>query len=331
MASVPTTSLTIPPRELVRNAWSLNRPLTALVVGMLAVLIVSLLGLVIDPRIITGAPAWLKPTKFALSIAIYAATLLWLLTLVDDRPRLVSVISWLVALGVGAEMVLIVVQVLRGTTSHFNVATAFDTTVFGIMAAVIAVIWLLTALIAALLFRRQFASPAIVWGVRLGLVIALIGMAVAFRMPQPTPQQEASMDATGSSPIVGAHSIGVEDGGPGLPVVGWSTVGGDLRVAHFFGLHALQALPVVGWLLTVYAPVWVSARDRAGLVAVAGALWLALTLVLVWQALRGQPLIRPDTATLSVLTAMFAVTLFSVIAILARPGQATNPGRPVWP
>jgi hypothetical protein len=328
VAAVSPTSPFSPRRDLVRSAWRLNSPLTALVLGMLAALIVFVIGVIFDPRVITGAPAWLKPAKFAISIAIYGATLLWLLTFVTGRPRLVTVISSLVALGIGVEMVLVAMQAYRGTTSHFNVATQFDATVFGVMAGVIAVVWLLTALVAILLFRRRFASAAIVWGVRLGLLISLVGMAIAFRMPQPTPHQEALMDSTGSSPIAGAHAVGVEDGGPGLPIVGWSTEGGDLRVAHFVGLHALQVLPFLGWLLATYAPAWISARDRARIVGVAGALWLALTLLVFWQALRGQPLFRPDQATLTALGAVLIATLLSIALILARARSSVRPVSP---
>lgn len=324
MASISPTSHDGTRHNVVSKIWRLNPPLTVLVLGMVAALIVFVIGIVIDPRVITGAPAWLKPAKFAISIAIYGATLLWLLTFVTGRPRLVATISWLVALGVGIEMVLIATQAFRGTTSHFNVATAFDATVFAVMAGVIAGVWLLTALVAALLFRRKFASPAIVWGVRLGLLISLVGMAIAFRMPRPTPQQETLMDSAGSSPIIGAHTVGLEDGGPGLPIFGWSTEGGDLRVAHFVGLHALQVLPILGWLLAMYAPAWISPRDRARIVGIAGALWLALTLLTFWQALRGQPLIRPDQATVSSLLGTLAVALASVTAILVHSRWTAN-------
>jgi hypothetical protein len=293
---------------------------------MTAVLIVALAGLLVDPRVITGAPAWMKPAKFAISIAIYGATLIWLLTFLADRPRLVTFISWAALAGFGAEMALIAMQVVRGTTSHFNQATPFDAMVFRIMGGVIVGMWLLTMLVAILLFRRAFAAPSIVWGVRLGLIAALLGMAVAFLMPQPTPAQEAMIVSTGSSPIVGAHAVGVEDGGPGLPIVGWSTTGGDLRVAHFVGIHGLQTLPIAGWLLARVAPGRLSARGRARLAIVAGLFWIALTLLLVWQALQRQPLIAPDALTLAALAGIIGVAALVAVAVIGWESRRSRRG-----
>jgi hypothetical protein len=314
---LPTFSVSLR-RDFLADAWRRNPPLVALVLGMVAVAMVALIGLVVDPRTITGAPAWMKPLKFAISIAIYGATLLWMLTFIPERPRFVAVISWGVLLALGLEMALIVIQVVRNTTSHFNQATPFDAAVFSTMGSLIAGLWVLNAIVAFLLARRRFAEAPIVWGVRLGLVAGLLGMAVAFLMTLPTPEQDALLAATGSSAIVGAHAVGVVDGGPGLPLVGWSTEGGDLRVAHFVGLHALQVLPLVGLALVHFAPAWLPMRDRARLVGIAAASWITLIILLAWQAMRGQSLVRPDALTLVVFVALVAIAAGASGAVISR-------------
>lgn len=311
-----------PRRDFLAATWRRNPPLVALVLGVLAVAAVALLGLVLDPRTITGAPAWMKPLKFAVSIAIYGATLLWMLTFIPDRPRLVAVISWGVFLTLGIELALITMQVLRNTTSHFNLATPFDEAVFSTMGSLIAGLWVLTAIVAFLLSRRRFSEVPIVWGVRLGLVAGLLGMAVAFLMTLQTPEQGAMIASAGSSAIVGAHAVGVPDGGAGLPVVGWSTEGGDLRVAHFVGLHGLQILPLLGLALVRIGPAWLPMRDRSRLVGVAAAFWIALTFLLTWQALRRQPLTAPDAMTLLVLGLLVAMTAGVAGVVLARAREA---------
>lgn len=95
-----------------------------------------------------------------------------------------------------------------------------------------------------LLFRAPLGDPARSLAIRAGFVIALIGMALAFLMTGPTAEQLNSFRG-----IVGAHTVGLPDGAPGLPLLGWSTSAGDLRVPHFVGMHALQLIPLSALLL----------------------------------------------------------------------------------
>lgn len=295
------------PFEALRRAWAFNRPLTFTGVAMLLTLLVALAGVILDPRVITGAPAWLKPAKFAISISIYCFTLLWLLTFVQGRPRLVRLVAWSTAIALGLEEVLIAGAVIFGTTSHFNVATPVGQAVWLSMFWFILVTWVANLIAAILLLIQRLPDPAFAWALRLGLLISFVGMGVAFFMTSPTAAQLTAAESGNGMPIAGAHSVGVEDGGPGLPITGWSTTGGDLRVPHFFGLHGLQALPLFGLLLAEFGPGWLRADQRVTLVWAAGLSYLGFVVLLTWQALRGQPLISPDSMSLAALGAL-AVT-----------------------
>jgi hypothetical protein len=145
----------------------------------------------------------------------------------------------------------------------------------------------------------------------MGLGLTLLGMAVA--IPMVLPSQEPGIEG-----ISGAHSVGVADGGPGLPLVGWSTTGGDLRIGHFVGLHALQALPILAILLNRFLASRLDEATRARLLVVAGGDYGALTLLLTWQALRGQPLLRPDALTLAAAALVLATTAAGTGLVLAR-------------
>src|SRR5687768_17702602 len=102
------------------SLWRGNHPLAYTVVVSLALVAVAAAGLVLDPRTITGAPAWMKPLKFAISTAVYSGTLAWMLTFVQGRRRVVAVAGATVAVSFIGELAIILVQMLRGTTSHFN-------------------------------------------------------------------------------------------------------------------------------------------------------------------------------------------------------------------
>ena len=308
----------------LRSAFSANPALTILSVTMLITLPSTLLGVFVDHRMITGAPAWLKPAKFAISVSIYCFTFVWLLGFVENRPRLVRLVANVTAVSLMVEMAVILTQAARGTTSHFNQATPLNTALWFTMGGFIVLVWMMNLMLAIMLLLQRMPDRAFTWSLRLGLLISAIGMATAFFMITPTPEQAARIAGGYGPRIVGAHSVGVTDGGPGLPVFGWSTVGGDLRIAHFVGLHALQVLPFLGWLLTRRKGVLslLSVSDRLSLVWTAGVAYLGLVLMLAWQALRGQSVVHPDAKTFaaagSLATAFAILVLITVLRVWNR-------------
>jgi hypothetical protein len=194
--------------------------------------------------------------------------------------------------------------------SHFNAATALDARLFTIMGLFILVVWAMNLAAGALVLRQRLGSPPFAWGIRLGLLVSAAAMLAAVPML-----------------MVGGHTVGAPDGGPGLPIVGWSSVAGDLRIGHGLGLHGMQVLPLVGWLLSRLGRPRLGDGHRAALVAVVGLLYLGLVGLLTWQALRAQPLLSPDVATLAALVALVAAATLAVAAVSlharAASGRAT--------
>ena len=315
-------------RSVLERLLGLNRPLTALGAVMLITFLATAVGILIDPRIITGVPAWVKPAKFAISISVYAFTLAWLLGFVEGHSRLVRLIANVTVVSVVVEMVAIVTQAARGSTSHFNISTPFNSFVWMSMGAFIVLVWMMNLLLAFLLIRQRMSDRAFAWSLRLGVLISFVGMAVAFLMVRPTPQQVAAI-AGGGPRIAGAHTVGIADGGPGLPFLGWSTVAGDLRVGHFVGLHGLQVLPFLGWLLSRRRGVlaFLSVTDRVVLVWTGGLAYLGLVALVVWQAMRGQSFIYPDATTIFAAAALAVGVATSIAIIVARVWNRNRKGR----
>lgn len=243
---------------LMRAAWI-----------MLACAVMIAVGIWPDPVHILGVSRWLKPFKFFVSVAIFMFTTAYALRqLKPVAPTRRIAIAITACLSI--ENLLITMQSIRGVPSHFNNSTPFDAIVFGVMgftivANTLAVIWLMTQL-----FRNaRPLHPAILWGWRFGVILAIVGSLQGFVMVARA-----------------AHTIGAADGtGPGLPLLNWSMQFGDLRIAHFIGIHGYQALPIAGYLLAR------SETPRAPLLlALVFAAYLGLTLLLLLQALSGKPL-----------------------------------------
>lgn len=117
--------------------------------------------------------------------------------------------------------------------------------------------------------------------------------------------------ATGSRRVGDAR----ENGGPGLPFLGWSTTHGDLRIGHFVGIHGAQVLPLFGlWLSRRRRwPLW----SRLTFVWTAALFYLGLVALVTWQALRGQSAVAPDALQLGALGLLIVITALAVLAIWA--------------
>jgi hypothetical protein len=313
-------------RTELKKLWIESPSLTATAILMLAAFAASVAGIFIDPRTITGMPAWLKPAKFAISVAIFSVTIAWLYRYVQIWPRFKRAAGWVLSFVLIAEVAIIDVQAARGTTSHFNVNTPADAAWFGIMGAMILILWITSAGIAVMLFKQPFADRPWGWALRLGMLISVIGSATGGMMLRPSPEQVATMRAQERITAIGGHTVGAPDGGPGLPGVGWSTQHGDLRIPHFLGLHAIQVVPFLGWLAS-------RRRGSSRTIFVLAASYLTLVAILLWQALRGQSILEPDSATLWAgvvwLTASIAGLVWSVghsLGRLEEPTRASSNG-----
>ena len=271
-----------------------------------------LAGVLLDDRMLGDERVWVKPLKFAVSIGLTGLATAWLRTrLLEDRRlaadpkrlRRIDRASSAVVLALVAEQILISVQAARGVRSHFNTTTALDGLVFNVMGGLIAVAFGGLLMIAFVGRRRRLRDAVTDKVVGHGVGLVLLGSVVGFAMIG-----------------VDGHSIGGDDGGPGLPMTNWSTELGDLRPGHFVGLHGLQLLIVAGAISRRRG--W-SERTRVRLIDVMAGAAAAATVSLVAQALAG----RPVTSVSSLVVA--AATVAGGAAAFALSGRRCRASRPV--
>ncbi|MEM7220193.1 MAG: hypothetical protein AAF515_17660 [Pseudomonadota bacterium] len=249
-----------------------HRPWADSALASLALAVLCLLLSALDTRSLHDVSVWSKPAKFALSMTVLFGSLAWFAReLPDDyfARRTGSAVTQILCWSAWLEMLYICVQAARGEASHYNDSSELTRLLYGAMA------WLAIALVAACawlgaaVLRHRGTAEPYAFGVGLGLLLTCaLGGGFGLYL--------------GSQ---GGHWVGAPatDSG-GLPLVGWSRAGGDLRVAHFFGIHALQALPLIGWGV---------ARLRLAhgdlLVLAAALVYTAFTAATFVQAVAGRP------------------------------------------
>jgi len=252
-----------------RRLWRREPRLVAFAALMLACMLPSALGLALDERTLREVSVWVKPLKFMASTAMLALTTAWFAALLPEavrRGRAFAALVWTVIATAGFEVAYITLQAALGEASHYNVGSAFHAAMYSLMGTAAVVLTATQPWLAWMIWRH--GRPGVLPAYRLAV---LIGLVLTFALGA-----SAGIMLGGGSPAPG----------PGLPVLGWSRVAGDLRVAHFVGIHTAQVLPLIGFLLATWRP-------RAALAGVwlAAAAWTALWAAVLLQALAGRPLI----------------------------------------
>jgi hypothetical protein len=256
---------------------------------------------ILDSRELLGVSVWEKPIKFYISVAIFSFTYSWLSSFLTRGGRWVRLTGFVIAVSLAVEIVIILAMASIGETSHFNVSTPTAIAIWSIMATFISIVLFSTIFISLMIMFQKQQEFNLKLALALGSINTAVGMGLAYLMTWPTASQLANYQG-----IAGAHAVGVSDGGPGLPFLGWSTVAGDLRVGHFFGLHSIQVAAIL-LAISLMLPL----AFRIPLIVVGNITWLGFVGLVTWQSLRAEPFSLPSALTLTGLAVLLAVAALS--------------------
>lgn len=256
---------------MISAKWILLATSSLIVISVLP----TAVALMTDSRTLNGVAVYVKPIKFQVSFAVHLLTVAWLIRCLPPSERdgaTLAVLAAMLSAVAVLEIGYITYQASRGEASHFNLATPFTRLMYTLMGVGAVIALLVTGVFGAMILRQGANGDAYVLAAGLGLLLGSIlgGLSGSYMAAQP------------------GHSVGGDlSDASGLPVLGWSRSGGDLRVAHFVGLHMMQILPVSAWVFSLVGPPAATITAVYG-IAAAGTL---ATGFLFLQAVAGRPLI----------------------------------------
>lgn len=246
------------PRDLVAECARRHRALTIYAFLMIGLMVPTLVLMAFDERTTREVGVWAKPLKFMASTALFALSTAWFMGLLPEHVRTSPAnraMAWTVILTSAFEVVYISIQGALGGTSHYNVADAFHAAMFGLMAVAAVMLTGTQAFLAWQIFADGTERPRPV-----ATQAVIVGLVLTFVL------------ATATGFMLGASQ---PPAGVGLPIVGWHLTGGDVRPAHFLGVHAQQFIPLAGFLFQRFAG-QAAGFCLVAFVAAYSAVWLLL-------------------------------------------------------
>ncbi|MFQ3212780.1 MAG: hypothetical protein ACJAT1_000791 [Marivirga sp.] len=195
--------------------------------------IICLFGIAVSDMEILGINAWIKPSKFFISAAIYSWTMLWYIRYLPTK-KANKAFSWMIILVFTFENFYILWRASKGELSHFNITSATTIVLFSLMGVAISILTAWTAFIGFQFcyYKLPELPRSYHWGIRIGILSFVFFAFSGFIMAGYLQ-----------------HTVGAADGGAGIPYLNWSKQHGDLRIAHFLGMHALQLFPLLGYYI----------------------------------------------------------------------------------
>src|SRR5438270_3475769 len=219
---------------------------------------------------------WIKPIKFSMSFSTFASTISLLLLALRIPKWQLRLVRRAIAASVALEILSLAAQAWR-SAYHLSGQSLLDTSLAQMTNSMVMVntgivCWMLALFCANHVHTCRIDRPMIS-AVRYSILIFLAGNAIG-----------------GYMLARGSHTVGAAEGGPGLPFVNWSVIGGDLRIAHFIAIHAIQIVPLFAYILSQMSPVLPVKHRRiaAGALALAVSIAVGATFV---QAALGHPLL----------------------------------------
>jgi len=217
--------------------------------------------------------AWYKPFKFAISTFSFVWAMAWYCHYLPSFT--ISAFNWTVIVLLGFEIAYIAIMASQGQQSHYNLSSPFFSLMFTLMGLAASIVTLYTAYVGLLFFLQDIPElpTYYLWAIRMGILLFVIFSFEGFLMGSRL-----------------SHSVGLINDNSNLFILGWSKTVGDLRVAHFLGMHALQVLPVLAFYIL----------KSTKLTVLAGILYAALAVITLVQALNGKPLFSQQSTSTSI-------------------------------